>query len=69
MKQQILRRSIEIKSIKAKDKALQYILSLQELHIKKLLAKGVRSKVQLLTLLKEHAETLSRAAVLPFALE
>ncbi|MDA9854730.1 hypothetical protein N9C82_02610 [bacterium] len=33
------------------------------------MAKGVRSKVQLLTLLKEHAETLSRAAVLPFALE
>ena len=54
------------------DEALQYILSLQELHLKKvekLVAKGVRSKVQLLTLLKEHAETLSRAAALPFALE
>ena len=54
------------------DEALQYILSLQKLHIKKvekLVAKGVRSKVQLLILLKEHAETLSRAAALPFALE
>ncbi len=54
------------------DEALQYILSLQELHIKKVekrVAKGLRSKVQLLTLLKEHAETLSRAAALPFALE
>jgi len=72
LKQRILQRSSEIKSIEAKDKALQYILSLQELHLKKvekLVAKGVRSKVQLLTLLKEHAETLSRAAALPFALE
>ena len=72
LKQRILQRSSEIKSIEAKGKALQYILSLQELHLKKvekLVAKGVRSKVQLLTLLKEHAETLSRAAALPFALE
>jgi membrane fusion protein, adhesin transport system len=37
--------------------------------VEKLAAKGVRLKVQLVTLLKEHAETLLRAAALPFSLE
>ena len=72
LKQRILQRSSEIKSIEAKHKALQYILSLQERDIKrveKLVAKGVRPKVQLLTLLKEHGETLSRAVAMPFSLE
>ena len=72
LKQRILQRSSEIKSIEAKHKALQYILSLQERDIKRvetLVAKGVRPKVQLLTLLKEHGETLSRAVAMPFSLE